>query len=200
MVDEIIRFGFDYVVIDPTYTHNCGCDDTVRNIRYGTNVGFECVVNDKRTPSEDCGAYRGCMDENENGLLIFCPAGHTPTCSGCQKLLDRSAPKSERYEYMVAVMTGYLRETKDALDLQPRPSQVIDCGCTSAFKPIEGYGNRIGFSCVVNDPSTVNAEGCGPNILCQDENDETVLHLCPTAFTPNCEDGCGYSWDTKAEL
>lgn len=197
-VDSIVLHGFDYLVIDPQYTSTCGCEQDVQAIQYGTKIGFDCTTGTEDQP-EDCGGYRGCVDASEKPLIIFCPAGHTPTCSGCHKLLDKSAPAEERYDWMVSVLTGYIRESRDALDLQPRPSQMIDCGCTGGFQAITEYGKRIGFSCIVKDPEAIN-EHCGPNILCANPSGETILHLCPPAFIPNCIDGCGYAWDAKTEL
>merc|ERR1712154_552851 len=127
MTDAIIRKGYDYILIDPTYTTNCGCKGNVNAIKYGTQIGFDCVADASQEVSEDCGGYRGCQTQDELPLVVFCPAGHTPTCSGCQKLLEPAAETTERYEWMVNVMTGYMRETKDTLDMQPRPSQVVAC-------------------------------------------------------------------------
>jgi len=194
-VHEIVSKGYDYVVMNDEYTETCGCREGMNQIRYGTEIGFECVA-DSEEEVEGCGMWRYCLNEDEDTVLIHCPDGYAATCGGCERDDDLEAG-----DWMVTAMTGYVRTTRDLLDIFPRPEKVLDCGCVSGFTPI-GYGTGIGHQCVIReeDIDEINSKGlCGPNEICINAEGDSVLHVCPEAFKPNCESGCGYFWQ-KEEL
>lgn len=200
VVTEIIETGYDYAEFDHVMTEqNCGCGKAISKIQYGTQVGFDCVAKRARNEDKWCAGYEGCLNGDKKQILIFCPDGYEKTCDGCKKTFENDVSG-----WMVKAMTGFIRVSTNSLDLQPRPSQVVDCGCVEAFKPIEGYGTGVGFACKLGpkpDRTKLNSEGeCGTNLVCLTAEKENVLHVCPPGFTPNCETGCGYSWGNKAEL
>jgi len=199
-VQKVIETGYDFAEFDGTMTQeNCGCNAEIKHIKYGTAIGFDCVQTGEMKEGAWCAGFGGCLNDAKENILIFCPDGYESTCNGCTKTVNEDAAS-----WMVEAMTGFIRMSKNALDLQPRPSQVVDCGCVDDFKPISGYGSRIGFSCNVGaepDRAKINAKGeCGNNIMCINADKENVVHVCPPGFNPNCETGCGYSWGNKQEL
>lgn len=197
-VDKIVSYGYDYISISADYLDMCGCnEDGIRAIKYGTQVGFECVVPEE-PESDECNGFRACTNQDGYPIMIFCPAGHAPTCGGCQKTLEATPELDDDYDWMVNVLTGYVRESKDVLNLVPHYSRIVDCGCTNEVEKVT-YGSGIGHYCKIDSADDVK-EGCGPNVICENSMGEQLLHLCPGGFVPTCQDGCGYTWDIKEEL
>lgn len=189
-VDQIIQYGYDYILIDPDYIGRCGCDgNSVNAVSYGSRIGFDCEVSG--TPAEDCAAWMGCQNGQGNDINMFCPAGHQPSCDGCTKLLFQESTLDERYDWAVNVLTGFIRESQQTLDLTPHSQKVLNCGCSEPLQTVD-YGNGIGYYCHIDSPEDV-MEDCGQNVVCAN-GDQELVHFCPDGFVPQCDTGCGYWW------
>jgi len=194
-VDKIVTYGYDYIYIQDDYLDGCGCtDEGVRAIKYGTQVGFECVAPEEPS-TEDCNGFRACTNADGTPIMIFCPAGHNPTCGGCVKALETTPDLDDNYDWMVNVLTGYVHESKQILQLVPHYQRVVDCGCAGEVEEV-AYGLGIGHYCKITSPEDIK-DTCGPNMICEDQSGDMLLHLCPGGFVPTCEDGCGYTWKTE---
>jgi len=201
-VDQIVRYGFDYLYIDQSYIDTCGCVDRLRHIRYGSQIGLDCIFNEDkwRRNGEDggCAGYGACTNNDNEPVMLFCPAGHSPTCSGCEKNLKANADVDTRYDWMINLLTGWIRESQPLLDILPTADKAQSCGCDSKMQSVK-YGNGIGWSCEVKNADKIT-EDCGANVLCEDGSKKLLLHLCPYGFVPNCRDGCGYAWTAHEDL
>lgn len=199
---SLIMYGHNYIAVAADYLEECGCDGKIRPIRYGTQIGFDCVLKEGQRLKETCGAASMCTDDQGRQIVTFCPAGHTPTCSGCEKTIAEEERASTeimtRLNWMINVITGYSRESLTLLGWEPSSAQILECACVGAVKPIT-YGASLGYFCNVNEPKAIT-EGCGPNILCRDNRGQDLLHFCPDGFTPSCTEGCTYPWKGKEEL
>lgn len=200
-VDAIVKWGFDYLFVDQSYIDTCGCIDRLRHIRYGTQIGLDCIFNVDvwdRSKDSGCAGFGACTNKDGKPVMLFCPAGHSPTCSGCQKNLKPTADVDTRYDWMINLLTGWMRESQPLLDIVPSASKANACGCSSDLSSVT-YGNGIGWSCSIDDDQRITAE-CGANVLCEDNSGKLLLHLCPSGFVPNCRDGCGYAWTAHEDL
>jgi len=206
-VDMVVKYGFDYLSIDPDYLDSCGCTGSIRAINYGTRVGLDCLYEEDRVDVDECTAFNGCIDSMNNMVAVFCPAGHLSTCQGCVKQVytaeveksgDAALMRRSKLDWMTLVLSNWIQESWAILGLEPSHRQVMACGCSDQLRPIT-YGNRVGYYCTVDDPTVVTAE-CGPNLFCENEDGDLLFHLCPSGYTPNCSDGCGFAWDVKDEL
>lgn len=202
VTDVLLRYGFDYLEVAAEYLDSCGCTGNLRAIEYGTKLGLDCLYDEDDVDVSECAAFNGCADENGNKVAIFCPAGHTSTCSGCTKEVStvgtKDVKRRARLDWMTMVLTGWVRESFGTLGLEPGHEQILACGCTEELRSIL-YGNQVGYYCPVVDPNSVTEE-CGPNTFCENNDGDLLLHLCPPGFVPNCSVGCGYAWDVKDEL
>lgn len=198
-VKAILEFGHDYLFIEPEYLEACKCrSNQARLINYGTQMGFDCVA--ESDPEEPCAGFNECINEHQERIIIFCPAGHRPSCEGCVSTiadLDRHN-YDERYDWAVSVLTGYIRESQLVLNIEPQHQQVVDCGCREGLQPVN-YGNRIGYSCTIDNPQDINPE-CGSGVICVNGDGKELIHFCPEGFISDCEEGCGYWWSDKTEL
>jgi len=186
-VDLFLLHGTEYINIKNDYLEECGCSTKARQIRYGTRVGFDCIMKEDGVMKPGCNAASSCMSRRGDRLVTFCPAGHTSTCSGCTKTVDGET-LADRLDWMVRVSTDLAALSLPTLEWHPRLSQLLGCGCKGNAKQIE-YGSQIGFRCSIHDPKLVTEE-CGPNKLCQDADGTEILHLCPRGYTPSCMSGC----------
>lgn len=189
-VDQIVKYGYDYIAIEDTYLEACACQNNrLSAVKYGTQIGFDCVVEGEA--AEDCAAFQGCDNPNGDRINIFCPAGHSASCQGCEKTLSQESTLDERYDWSVSVLTGYIRESQMILDLVPRHNKVLHCGCTDPLQTVH-YGSGIGYYCHIDGADSVLPE-CGQNVIC-DNGESELVHFCPDGFVPTCDQGCGYWW------
>lgn len=196
-LSSLLIHGSDYIAVTPEYLKQCACEGKIRPIRYGSQVGFDCIMSEDITPSEACGAARHCMDSNERRLMTFCPAGHRATCAGCEKIVEDDTLQA-RLEWMINVITGYARESLELLGWKPSTERMLACACVDSVEPVE-YGKRLGFYCPIEDVDKITS-GCGPNTLCKTSQGKSILHFCPDGFTPSCDEGCSFPWKGKDEL
>lgn len=195
---SLMMYGSDYIAVAQDYLTKCGCDGKIRPIRYGSQVGFDCIVAETAEYNEECGANYQCADAEGRQLAMFCPAGHKATCGGCQKVLE-DTKFTKRMEWMTNVVSGYARESLDVLGWEPSTQQIMDCACAGAVKRTD-YGNNFGYNCRVRDVEAI-VEGCGRNVLCVDKEGHNLLHFCPDGFDPSCSEGCTLPWlNQKEEL
>jgi len=185
-ISAMLLHGQDYVHIDPDYLEMCNCASKPRPIRYGTKIGFDCIMNTEGEMQPGCRASAQCADSAGRQVVTFCPAGHQTTCSGCEKDVPSSS-LTDRLEWMVHVTEGMVQLSLSMLRWTPMFEQVLGCGCKSGVKPIE-YG-PVGFVCEINGPDYIT-EACGPNIICQDVDGNDLIHICPMGFIPDCRHGC----------
>jgi len=219
-IADIIKTGYVYTPPAPEFIKNCGCQsDNVRLIEYGSGVGFDCILKtgwrdiyDKETCWSGHHLCRN-PDTNED-LLTFCPIGYIPTCSGClpgvpglvvdhEGNIDDSATTKasigEQLGWLVDVLAGYTRQSQMYIGWMPEPTRALACACKSAMKPVE-YGRSIGYVCEIWDVAEINHEHCRQRTICNDENGNKILHMCPDGFLPSCEKGCSFPWNIKQEL
>merc|ERR1719461_1217166 len=197
-VKAILDHGHDYLMIDSTYLEECKCVNGKANIiNYGTKIGYDCIVDGQ--PGENCSGFGACENHEGKRIMVFCPAGHSPSCDGCKSTIDNVSGYDAdlRYEWSINVLTGYIRESQRVLNIQPLQNDVINCGCQGSLQEVD-YGNRIGFYCKV-DPDVMSPE-CSNRLICRDAKDEDLIHFCPEGFVSDCEKGCGYWWTGKDEL
>lgn len=193
---SLMMYGRDYIGVAEDYLKSCGCEGKVRPIRYGTSIGFDCLMGEDAEPEESCSAVHLCMDDNDRRIVTFCPAGHTPTCAGCEKQIEDETLES-RLRWMINVITGYARESLELLNWTPTSRQALACACAGAVEPVE-YGNRLGYWCKVHSVDAIQ-ESCGPNVLCENSDGDNLLHFCPDGFSPSCSEGCTFPWSTDKE-
>jgi len=186
-VDSFLLHGTEYISIKEDYLDECGCSTKARQIRYGTRVGFDCIMKKDGVMKPGCNAASSCMSVRGERLATFCPAGHTSTCSGCKKAV-KSDTLADRLDWMVKVSTDLAALSLPMLEWYPSLDQLLGCGCKGNVEQIN-YGANIGFKCTIHDPNMVTDE-CGPNTLCQDSNGIEILHMCPRGFEPSCRSGC----------
>jgi len=184
---EMLLYGTDYVSIEPDYLRQCACTSKPRPIRYGTKIGFDCVMEEDADLGEGCAAASMCKDDVGRRLVTFCPAGHKSTCSGCEKVLEDDTLQG-RLEWMVHVVEGIVQLSLPMLQWTPLQEQVLGCACKSSPDPIT-YGSRLGYSCPIHDAKLINPS-CGANVICLDTAENDVVHMCPRGFIPDCEQGC----------
>jgi len=185
---SMLLYGIDYVNIEADYLEQCACESKPRPIRYGTKIGFDCVMQEDKEFGAGCNAASMCKDDQGRRLVTFCPAGHESTCNGCKKQLADDDLKG-RLTWMVHVVEGIVQLSLPMLKWTPLMSQVLGCACSKAPQKIE-YGSRLGYYCEIHDAELIT-EACGVNVICQDaEENNDLVHLCPTGFTPSCEHGC----------
>lgn len=214
-LSELIKNGYDYVPTEQKYLDECGCESKMRTIRYGTGIGFDCVMGKDAVKGERCNAQHLCRDKEERRLITFCPAGYLATCNGCVADLpgvkinsDGDAEMTidledisldERLAWMVTVLTGYSMEVQSLVGWRPTIREILGCACKDDLTPVP-YGKRIGFSCPVHDAKLINNEICRSTVLCRDADGNDLLHLCPDGFISSCDEGCTYPWKEKNEL
>jgi len=186
---SMLLYGIDYVNIDADYLEQCACESKPRPIRYGTKIGFDCVMQeDVEEFGEGCSAASMCKDDQGRRLVTFCPAGHESTCNGCTKRLEEDDLKG-RLTWMVHVVEGIVQLSLPMLQWTPLQEQVLGCACAAPPKQIE-YGSRLGYSCEIHDADLITSS-CGANVICQDpQSEKDLVHICPRGFTPSCEHGC----------
>jgi len=195
VIAKIIATGYDFIDLDQEYLRQCGCvDQEVKQISYGTKIGQDCVTH-QGARKTSCKGHTGCRDEYGRTMTLFCPAGYEATCEGCINVDTPYHELEERYEWAVNVLTGFIQDTHEVLDLDPHHNHPVSCGCKDTLKRVT-YGNRIGYYCAIDDPEDVK-EACGANVIC-DNGLEDIVHFCPSGFHPDCALGCGYYW--KSEL
>jgi len=194
---SLMMYGRDYIGVSEEYLKTCGCVGKVRPIRYGTKIGFDCLMLEDATPSEACSAVHLCLDDADRRIVTFCPAGHKPTCAGCEK--DVASDTLEmRLRWMINVITGYARESLELLHWEPSTRRTLACGCVGSVEPVE-YGNRLGYYCEIQSIDLIS-EDCGPNVLCENAQGNHLLHFCPDGFKPSCDEGCSFPWREHEEL
>jgi len=186
-VDLFLIHGTEYIYIKENHLDDCGCLSKARQIRYGTKVGFDCVMKEDGSMKSSCNAASSCMDTQGQRLVTFCPSGHTSTCSGCKKALE-SEILLEKLEWMVRVTTDLAALSLTMLQWTPTLEQLLGCACKEKADPIT-YGHGVGLKCKTHGVKYVQ-ETCGPNILCQDADGSEILHICPRGYTPSCKSGC----------
>jgi len=198
MLDDIVMYGYDYLIVNSDYIKDCACTEgRLTKIHFGSNIGLECVFNEEQLNETECGGYGGCKNEAEQGVMIFCPSGHTPSCNGCSKTLEEDTSLDERIMWLVNGTTSVVQETEEAfVEMIPSGEYAVECGCAAKMKHIE-YGSRVGYWCQIEDVNKIG-DNCGANVLCENANKELILHMCPAGFVPDCSEGCGYAW--KQEL
>lgn len=194
---SLLIHGSDYIAVTPQYLKECACSGKIRPIKYGTQVGFDCIMEKDKEPSDRCSAARNCVDANENRLITFCPAGHRATCAGCEKVIAEDTLQA-RLEWMINVITGYAQESLELLGWKPSTDRMLACACMDSVEPVQ-YGKRLGFYCPISDVDKITTD-CGPNTLCKDSEGRSLLHFCPDGFTPSCDEGCSFPWKGKEEL
>jgi len=190
---SVVEQGYDFLTIQDDVKQSCGCTSCVRAINFGTKLGLECIFDEDKV-DDQCRAYRDCANAANDKVAIFCPAGFHSTCDGCKKVETRTL--TERADWMVTVLSGFISEVIDILQLYPSSREVLRCGCRTDVLPIS-YGNGIGHYCNVD--FELVPEDCGTNVVCKDKNENDLIHFCPDGWTPSCELGCGYAWE-KSEL
>jgi len=200
-VQALLQYGHDYLLIKSEYLETCKCKDRqAKLINYGTKLGFECVVEGEEEPTAECGGFQECKNDQDERVMIFCPAGHQATCAGCEATIkDPSIDTNDvRHEWAIQVLTGYIRESQSILDITPTHEEAWQCGCRSPLQRID-YGSRIGHFCNIDDAADMTNE-CNNKLVCADANGKELLHFCPSGFVADCERGCGYWWAQKEEL
>jgi len=198
MLDKVVLHGYDYLHVNDDYMSSCGCTEKrLTKIRFGTKIGLECVFDDDLYQEEECGGFGGCKNEAEQGVMIFCPSGHTPTCMGCEKTLEEGTSLDERIDFLVEGTKTYFAESERSfINIQPSGEYAVNCGCSSDLQHTD-YGNGVGYWCQVDDVAKIG-DNCGANVLCENSDKNLILHMCPAGFVPDCTQGCGYAW--KQEL
>jgi len=186
-LNDMLLYGTDYLNIDQQYLKQCACMSKPRPIRYGSKIGFDCVMEDDADLGEGCNAASMCKDELDRRLVTFCPAGHKSTCAGCEKVLEDDSLKG-RMEWMVHVVEGLVQLSLPMLNWSPLQEQVLGCACKRNPSPIQ-YGSRVGYSCVIHDAEFITP-ACGANVICQDTSEQDIIHMCPRGYEPSCEHGC----------
>lgn len=194
-VDAITRYGYDYSLIQESYLEMCGCaNSAVNHVKYGSKIGYDCVFYGQ--PGEQCRGWGPCEDSSGDNVQLFCPAGYTPSCTGCHKAIDFGADMDQRIDWCIDAITGYVQETEVTLDLVPTNVDVVSCGCTDLVKKVD-YGLGLGYSCHINENSV--AQECqSSHAICQDNEGKKLVHFCPYGFVASCDVGCGHWW--KQEL
>jgi len=199
---SLMMYGSDYIAVAESYLDKCGCDGKIRPIRYGTQIGFDCVMSKAMEPihkaraeagegNPECAASPNCLNHEDRTVITFCPAGHQATCSGCEKAMVGNTLQ-DRLDWMINVISGYARESLELLGWQPTTAQILACNCAKGVDPVD-YGNRLGYSCPVRNANDIQPE-CGPNLLCHNESGQNILHFCPEGFVPSCDEGCSLPW------
>jgi len=61
-LNDVLLYGTDYLNIDQTYLKQCSCASKPRPIRYGTKIGFDCVMEEEADLGEGCAAASMCKD------------------------------------------------------------------------------------------------------------------------------------------
>jgi len=187
-LNDMLLYGTDYLNIDQTYLKSCACSSKPRPIRYGTKIGFDCVMEEDASLGENCAASSMCKDEMDRRLVTFCPAGHKSTCSGCEKVLEDSTLKG-RLTWMVHATQGIVQLSLPMLKWTPLQAQVLGCACKRNPTAIQ-YGSRLGYSCEIHDPELITP-ACGANVICTDgATGQDIIHMCPRGFEPSCQHGC----------
>jgi len=198
LLDQIVLYGYDYLVVNNDYIKDCGCvEQRLTKIRFGTKIGLECQFDEEQMVEAECGGFGGCKNEAEQGVMIFCPSGHTPSCTGCEKTLEEDTALDERITWLVNGTRSLIQDTEQAFsELVPSGEYAVDCGCAAEMKHID-YGMGVGYWCQIEDVNKIG-DNCGANVLCENADKKLILHMCPAGFVPDCSEGCGYAW--KQEL
>jgi len=193
--------GTDHITIDDDYLDVCGCVSKARRILYGTKIGFDCVRGDDAEDNPSCNAESNCKDERGRTLVQFCPSGHTPSCSGCVKVITGNDVVT-RLRWMVGVTSDLVQLSLPQLHWEPAQEQILGCGCKGSVEQIT-YGAGIGVICEIHSAEMVGQD-CGENRICVDKDGREILHICPKGFKPSCEHGCAspnvLREDVKPEL
>lgn len=194
---SLLMHGSEYITVLPEYLDSCGCEGKIRPVRYGTQVGFDCVLGEGKLEKigEACAGHSACLDSNGRQIMTFCPAGHRATCAGCEKVIEGDDFRS-RLQWMMNVVTGYARESLEVLGWTPTIQQLIDCSCARGVQKVS-YGSNLGYFCEVRNVNDITQD-CGPNVLCDAQGGKQVLHFCPAGFKASCSEGCVFPW--KDEL
>lgn len=191
---SLLMHGSEYIQVMKDYVTGCGCEGKIRPIRYGTQVGFDCIVPDVRRIAKTCAGNTSCKDDRGRQIMTFCPAGHRATCAGCEKVMDGDDFRS-RLSWMTNVVTGYARESLEVLGWNPTTQQLIDCSCAKGVQKVT-YGSELGYFCEIRNVNDIN-QGCGPNVLCKNNKNQDILHFCPDGFKASCTEGCIFPWKNE---
>jgi len=186
-VDSFLVHGTDYIYIKDDYLEDCACASKARQIEYGTKVGFDCFMKEDGVMQPSCNAASNCMTPRGRRLVTFCPAGHTSTCSGCQKSLE-SDKVEDKLVWMVGATTDLAALSLPMLEWTPNLEQLLGCACQDNAEPIT-YGHGVGLRCKIHGAEFIN-DSCGPNVICKDADGVDVVHICPRGYSPSCSSGC----------